>query len=87
MKVRVADEAECEAADAVVCCRVADLPPIDLLPLDLREYAKLVRERSAREPCRDCGEIVLVDVHSPRRPPRLCVECVGHRIEAEGRVQ
>lgn len=75
--IRGASEEEAEMADAVVCCRVADLPPLEsFMDPRLAAFAKTVRERSSEVPCSVCGEMVLVDSLSPKKPPRVCVNCV-----------
>lgn len=61
-KIRVVDDAEAEQCDWVVCVRAADDP--GAFP------------DNKRGTCSACGEPVIFRPHSPRTPPRICVECV-----------
>lgn len=85
--IRTVTPEQAEAADFLVCVLVDEatpLPPIiDQSPWAI--YQRMVRARSAIEPCGGCGRKILVDSISPKKPPKVCMECVGNIIENEGK--
>jgi hypothetical protein len=61
--INVVSDAEAEAADYLLCVRLADDP--GLFPDNVLGA------------CCACGLAVVFRPHSPKRPPRLCLQCAA----------
>jgi hypothetical protein len=59
--IKVASDAECEAADYVLCVRLADDPG--------------AFTDNCTGPCSRCGETVIWRPYMPTRPLRICLGC------------
>lgn len=64
LKVQVASDEECEAADFVVCAAMT-------VPLYFAD--------NLTGPCSDCGDLLQWRPHAPKKPPKICVRCVTIR--------
>ena len=64
LKINIASDEECEAADAVVCAPVT-------IPLYFRG--------NITGPCADCGDMLQWRPHAPKKPPRVCMRCIEIR--------
>jgi hypothetical protein len=62
LPIKVASLAECEAADYVICVRLAG-------------YSGTFTD-NCQGPCSRCGETVIWRPYVPLRPPRICLECM-----------
>lgn len=58
--VHVVSDDEAEKAGALVCMRKGALTPFN---------------DNLEAPCSACGETVIFRPHSPKAPPKLCLEC------------
>ena len=73
-----------EDADYVAAMRVADAEdPETMRTPALRRYARTVRDRSEVVPCCECGADCYRDIHSPKRPPLICVPCLNRKMEED----
>lgn len=85
--VRAVSPEEAEGAAFLVCLAVDEAPPLppifDQGPWAI--YQRMVRARSSIEDCAGCGRKILVDSISPKKPPKVCMECIGNIIDQEGK--
>ena len=64
LKINIASDEECEAADAVVCAPATT-------PLYFPD--------NITGPCADCGDLLQWRPHAPKTPPRVCMRCIEIR--------
>jgi hypothetical protein len=67
-RIEMGDDADAELADAVICVRLTS--PL-LLPDNLIDL------------CSKCGEAIQHRPHVPKRPPKICWQCVEPVAKAE----
>jgi hypothetical protein len=67
IECEVVDDAKADTADMVVCVEATQ---------------PLIFADNMTGPCADCGMVLQWRPHSPKRPPKVCMECAMERVEA-----
>lgn len=71
LKVAIASDKECEAADFVVCAHAT-------IPLYFAD--------NVTGPCSECGDLLQWRPYMPKKPPRICMRCLSIREAIRGKV-
>ncbi len=66
LPIQIVSTEEAEKADMVVCCRVGT--PSDFTD---NEFGT----------CSDCGHAIFFRPYMPKKPRKICVECLGDRAK------
>lgn len=62
IEIELGDDADAEACDAVVCARLT---------------SPLIRPDNLIDLCAKCGEAIQYRPHVPKKPPKICIRCLG----------
>ena len=68
IEIEMGDDADAEASDAVICVRLTS-------PLLLPDNEIGL--------CSECGEAIQYRPHAPKRPPKICSECLVSFVKDE----